>query len=250
MHYVILTGASKGIGLATAKELLSTKVKLFAISRSKNEDLIEFAKDEQGEISYIEFDLARIREIFSLMKKIFNEIDSQNTESLSLINNAGMLEPIRPIDNSSPVELSKNIDVNLTAPLGLVSQFIKQAKNFKVEKRIINISSGAAQHPYPGWSGYCISKAGIDMLTQVVAHEQADRAYPTKIMSLAPGIVATNMQKQIRQKDKSEFPRVEKFIQLKENNQLRSPETVGKKITEILFQDNFENGSRIDLRNL
>ncbi len=69
----------------------------------------------------------------------------------------------------------------------LSSAFIKHTKDWNVDKRIINISSGAAQNPYFGWAAYCTTKAGVNMLTKCIALEETDKKYPVKVISFAPG---------------------------------------------------------------
>lgn len=249
MKYVILTGASSGIGLATAKELIKNRSYVLAVSRHKNEELIDFAKNKNGKINYFEYDLSNIDQIRDLVDKIFSKVDLKNAESIHLINNAGMLEPVKFMKDIEPDEYHKNIGVNLIAPLALISEFIKHTKASRIEKRIINISSGAGDHPYQGWSAYCTSKAGIDMLTRVVKIEQENSTHPVKVIAFAPGVVATNMQKLIRRKSKDEFPRVNRFKQLKQKGQLLDPQVVGIKITELLYNDNFPDGEKIDIRD-
>ena len=65
-------------------------------------------------------------------------------------------------------------------------------------KRILNISSGAGRNPYEGWGAYCTTKAGLDHFSRVVAMEQANEQYPVEIVSIAPGIIDTDMQATIR----------------------------------------------------
>jgi len=248
MNYIILTGASQGIGLATARELLKQGAHVIALSRSANQSLIEFAKATDGRLNYTEFDLSKIDEIEDLFNNIFENIEPDKAQSIHLINNAGILEPVKLMQDIAPAEYNQNLSVNLIAPMALISEFLKHTKKLNIEKRIINISSGAAEHPYSGWAAYCTSKAGIDMLTRVVEIEQRQAEYPAKVLSFAPGVVATNMQQQIRGKSKNEFPRVERFKALKNNNQLLDPKVVGKRITELLAEDDFPTGAKMDIR--
>ncbi len=111
------------------------------------------------------------------------------------------------------------------------------------KKTIINISSGAGIKAYQGWSAYCASKAAIDMLTKVTALENKDYA----VLGIRPGIVATNMQKQIRNTDKKDFIIVDRFVELYENKQLSNPLEVAQKIYKITIKNKFNSGDCIRL---
>ncbi|MCF7741123.1 MAG: (S)-benzoin forming benzil reductase [Candidatus Marinimicrobia bacterium] len=249
MRYVILTGASSGIGLAAAKNLLQQGFHVLAVSRHKNTDLIKYADKQSGKIDYIEFDLSKTAEIENFMEQVFGKIVLAEADGIHLINNAGVLEPVKMMEDVEPSEYEKSLSVNLVAPMALISQFLKQTGEQNIDKRIINISSGAGDHPYAGWAAYCTSKAGLDMVTRVVKAEQSNAKYPAQIVSFAPGVVATSMQKLIRSKSKSEFPHVDRFKAFHRNQQLLDPDIVGKKIAELLEQKIFPDGQKIDIRD-
>ena len=85
------------------------------------------------------------------------------------------------------------------------------------------------------------------MFTQCVATEEAEKEYPVKIVAFAPGVVDTNMQAQIRETNK-DFTNLDRFIALKEEGKLLSPEYVAKAIRNLLETENFPQGEviRID----
>lgn len=130
----------------------------------------------------------------------------------------------------------------------LTSTFMKHTKDWKVDKRVINISSGAGKNPYFGWGAYCTTKAGVNMFTQCVATEEVEKEYPVKIVAFAPGVVDTNMQSQIRETNKEDFINLDRFIALKEEGKLLSPEYVAKAIRNLLETEDFPQGEiiRID----
>ena len=241
MNDIIITGASKGIGKALYNELKNNKNnRLYLVAR--NFEISEFMN-----ANIFKYDLSDVNYIDSLVEQIFNKIDLSNSERIVLINNAGILSPIKFSGNDEPYEIINNLSVNLMAPVLLTSGFIKKLKNFKGEKKVINISSGAGKAPYAGWSLYTTAKAGIDMFTRSIALEQSMVENGVKVVSFAPGIVETDMQKQIRNTNKEDFPLVDKFLQIKEQNLAFSPEIPAKAISELIFNE-FKSGELLDIR--
>ncbi len=247
----IITGASRGIGEAIANELIDKDNHLICCSRTKNNKLIEKAQAQGCQMDYYELDFADTSLVTSYFSQVFHKLDWQNAEHVALINNAGMLEPVARAEDSDPHLMANHITINLTSLMLISSEYIKAGERFSTSKEILNISSGAAYNPYPGWSSYCASKAGALMFSKVLAQEQQKADYPVKIVSLAPGVVETTMQETIRSKTKEEFPNIDKFIALKKDNKLYEPAFVARKIkNHILGNVNIEQGGEIDIRTL
>ncbi|WP_242222299.1 (S)-benzoin forming benzil reductase [Bacillus cereus group sp. BfR-BA-01380] len=248
MRYVVLTGTSRGLGEAIAAQLLEKGTKLISISRKQNEQLIEKARQLNIPFDFYSFDLQDVHQIESFMGKIFSNIDVTTVSSIHLINNAGMLAPMKPLERSESEQLIANVHVNLLAPMLLSAAFMNHTKDWSVDKRIINISSGAGQKPYFGWGAYCTTKAGINMFTKCIAVEETDKKYPVKIISFAPGVIDTNMQAEIRQTSKEDFIHLERFLALKEDDQLLSPNYVARAVIDLLETNHFNQGDiiRID----
>ena len=110
------------------------------------------------------------------------------------------------------------------------------------------ISSGAATGAYPGWSGYCAGKAAVDQWVRTAGLEQARAKNGCKILAVAPGVVETAMQQEIRATPAADFPDVAKFVALHEGGELRRPEAVAPEIWALLGRD-LENGAVVDLRD-
>jgi len=237
MKYYIITGTSRGLGESLVKQLMTTGNVIFCISRNKNESLILQADDNNVTLEYISFDLSQVGKLESLMQGVFSRIDHSNIESLVLINNAGILAPIKPAELCPSEEIITNTHINMTAPMILSSSFIALAANVNANKQIINISSGAGKKPYHGWSNYCSAKAGLDHFTRCVGLEQSTRANPVRILSLAPGVVDTEMQREIRATPKEHFHDLERFISLKEDGKLQDSDTVARFVIDLLQND-------------
>ncbi|MFW5792663.1 MAG: (S)-benzoin forming benzil reductase [Bacteroidota bacterium] len=249
LNYIIITGGSKGIGKGIAENLLKQGNHLIIISRTESEELKSKASELKADIDFVSFDLTHTYDIEGLMGIVFEKIDKVKTEKLILVNNAGIIHPIGYLEDCDPIKIQNHISINLIAPMILSKEFIQRSKDFECDKRILNISSGAAQNPYEGWSNYCTGKAGIDMLTKCVAQEQEREKYPVKTMAISPGIIDTDMQSVIRSTTSNQFPMRDKFVEFKEKGQLIPPNKAGEKISEILMSDKFKNGEITDIRD-
>ena len=233
---LIITGGSKGIGLALANQYYNNGFKVYSLART----VVSSLPFTQLKVDLINDGVA------SAFSSILNEINLNNIEKITLINNAGRLGKIGNLETIDGNDISETVTLNITIPLQLSGLFIKHTKGLKCAKTIFNISSGAAINPYQGWSVYCSSKAAIDMLTRVTALENTDY----KILAIRPGVVATNMQEQIRKTNKEDFIALDKFITLHKNNQLSKPIEVAQKIYKIDVKNLFNSGELIDLRDL
>ena len=168
MKYFIITGTSRGLGKALTEQLLQEGNTLFCISRKQSSELKNLASDKGVNLYYFSCDLQKLDDVEKVMGKIFTTIDFSNAEGIYLINNAGVIEPIIPAGKATAPEVATNIQVNLVAPMVLSTHFINYTSQYKTEKVIVNVSSGAANRPIYGWSAYCSSKAGLDMFTKAV----------------------------------------------------------------------------------
>ncbi|WMN11287.1 SDR family NAD(P)-dependent oxidoreductase [Marivirga salinae] len=224
----IITGASKGIGKGLAEKALETGADVWGINRTHS--------IEHKNYKALTFDLADIHDLLKELPQFFSE--AKDYERIVLINNAGTLGDIGHLGNIENESIPHLFDLNVSAPILLMNQFMKDFKNFKGKKIIINISSGAGKNAVDGWSGYCASKAALDMASKVAAKEAEMDGNGFIIKAIAPGVVDTEMQTQIRSTDKKSFSGVEKFKNLKEENQLSSEEEVAEKYFH--FIDNLE----------
>ncbi|MBN2726594.1 SDR family NAD(P)-dependent oxidoreductase [Candidatus Mcinerneyibacteriota bacterium] len=250
MKHVIITGASRGVGRALVHSLAYGNFVLHCIARTRLDDLAEEIEEKVGGIVTYPYDLSRLEGLPGLMETIFSHIEEP--EFVGLINNAAVLSPVGPLGKIESEKIGNAVNVNLSAPLILMNEFVRQSQILDCEKRILNISSGAGKHPYYGWSSYCSSKAGLDMASRVFAEEQKERkeAERVKILSLSPGIVDTDMQQHIRKQPRENFIYVGKFIEFHKSGALKKPEEVAEKIKEILFLDFFPDGEILDIREL
>lgn len=235
---LILTGHSKGLGRAILDAYLQKdEFEIIGISRTKlglnTPNLTEISMDF-SEISVLEDEFTRF---FPL----------RDYQQIILINNAGWIGEVKPVGSLQVKDLKTQINVNLLAPMCLTNAFVAAFGNTKAEKIICNISSGAASKPVEGWGGYCTTKAGLEMFTKVAAKESKDPKL--RYFSVAPGIIDTQMQDEIRQTNSLDFPQIERFKNYKENGDLASPESVAAKIIYLLENEDRFQGVIQDVRN-
>ena len=217
-----ITGHSQGLGKAIFEHYLAhSEIDLIGISRKK----IGYSNSRVKEISLNLSDLPALK---TTLQSLFN---FSGYEEISLINNAAWIGEIRSIEAQNPDSLEKAFKVNFLAPALIMNSFLKAFKGAEIEKVICNISSGLAYRPESGLSSYCASKAGLAMFTEVAALEN----HPgTRFFSLAPGIVDTPMQEDLRNTTEEEFPKSEMFKNFKEEGMLSAPGEVAIKVKFLL----------------
>jgi benzil reductase ((S)-benzoin forming) len=211
----IITGSSKGIGESLVDLLLQqADSEVFGISRSK------VVKDNP-KYKHLELDLGQIEE---LMKKVGEIFPSKQYERIVLVNNAGWIGEIDHFGNLADQSIKDIFDINTIAPAILMNAFVRSYGSLThTERIVVNISSGAAKKSVDGWSGYSASKAALDMLTKTAQLEAELDNNGIRFFAVAPGVVDTAMQSDIRSASEKSFSSLGKFKKLKENNQLSSP---------------------------
>ncbi|MRX73183.1 (S)-benzoin forming benzil reductase [Bacillus lacus] len=241
MDVYIVTGASRGLGESLAKQVLKKGAAVVCIARNVNQQLQSFAEEAEGTLYVVRSDLSVPEEADQAMDKAFSFLQLNDAFSVTLINNAGMVEPISPVGKTDTASLSSQVNLNLLAPMILSSAFTRLLENFQGKKRIVNISSGAASNPYQGWSAYCSTKAGLDMFTKTLAAEQRDHSAPVESISFSPGVMDTEMQKIIRETNKNDFAHVDRFREHYIKGELRSTDFVAELLLNLL-SGHVENG--------
>ncbi|WP_340152986.1 SDR family NAD(P)-dependent oxidoreductase [uncultured Marivirga sp.] len=220
----IITGASKGIGRGLAEKALKTGAEVWGINRTHS--------IEHENYKALTYDLSNIPTLLEKLPQIFS--NTSGFQKIVLINNAGTLGDIEHLGKIDSKSIPALFDLNVNAPLLLMNQFIRDLKDNESEKIIINISSGAGKNAVDGWSGYCASKAALDMASKVAAKEAEMDGTGFIIKAIAPGVVDTEMQTQIRNTNEKSFSGVDKFKNLKADNQLSSEAEVAEKYFHLI----------------
>lgn len=189
----MITGASRGIGEATAYALAEKGAQVFLTARSREaiEAISAKINESGGKAAFLASDMSRYLGVNSVVRRCVDTFGSLDI----LVQNAGVIEPIARIIDSDPRAWAKTMETNLNA----VYYGLRAALPI-MEKQgaglVINLSSGAAHQPLEGWSHYCAAKAGAAMLTRQ-AHLETEGSNIC-IVGLSPGTVATDMQVKIK----------------------------------------------------
>ena len=144
MRYVIITGTSQGLGEAIAAQLLEENTSIISISRRENKELTKLAEQYNSNCVFHSY-LQDVHNLETNFNEIISSIQEDTVSSIHLINNAGTLAPMKPIEKAESEQFITNVHINLLAPMILTSTFMKHTKDWKVDKRVINISSGAGK---------------------------------------------------------------------------------------------------------
>jgi benzil reductase ((S)-benzoin forming) len=242
----VVTGASKGLGRALALALAGHGYPVLALARPSTElDEIGglLASVAPGSRS-IECDLSNPTSIANAASLI----SQQTTFIAGLVHNAGAIAPVKPLDKVDASDWAHSIQVNLVGVQDL-TQRIYPLLGGEHQSRITVISSGASLRPIGSWSAYCVSKAGLDMWSRCVAEE--GRESNISSVSVAPGIVDTGMQTEIRSTPAEDFPSLQSFIDLHANGDLARSEDVAAQLMPLVTTHPMEqSGQRFDVREL
>jgi benzil reductase ((S)-benzoin forming) len=247
-HLTILTGASRGMGLAMARQLLAAGHDLLCISRKTSEELAGEAQRAGRRCEQWPQDLARADTAAARLETWLQGQDSARLGSLTLINNAGLIPRIAPLDEIPAAQLAEAMRVDLEAPMLLAAAFLRATAGWAVPRRILNISSGLGRRAMAAQAPYCAAKAGMDHFSRCVALEQARLANGARICSLAPGVIDTDMQVQLRGADADRFPDRGNFVGLKEKGMLASPEEAAQRVLAFLERPDFGANPVADVR--
>ena len=248
-HLFILTGASRGMGLAMARQLAQPGNTVLCISRSVNETLVVQAKQAGANLLQWTQDLALGARTSARLEQWLREQPGSSFVSATLINNAGVIPRIGPLSEADADDLSHALRVGLEAPMQLTSAFLRATVKWPGQRRVLNISSGLGRRAMASQAGYCAAKAGMDHFTRCLALEEALKTNGAKVCSLAPGVVDTDMQEQLRSADSTAFPDQSSFLNLKTSGSLTSPEDAAKRVLAVLMRADFGANPVADVRD-
>lgn len=222
----IVTGGSRGLGAAL--------VEAYA---ADGWDVLEFSRSgaaTRERVTSVRLDLARPEAARETFLDALGERLAAPPGEVHFVHNAAVLAPVGPPTLDGPPDWREHLDANVAGGIGLMGAFLALVEPLTARKVLVNVSSGAAKSAVRGWSLYCASKAACEHWIRCVALEQADLPRPTLCVSVAPGIVDTAMQEEIRAVPVARFPDHERFVGYHEGGNLRAPDDVARDYLTLL----------------
>lgn len=237
---IIITGASRGLGAATAKiaARLGANVVINARSEDDLASVAEQIRSSGGQVLSVPGDVSHIEDCWRLVNKALRQYGQVN----AIVNNAGIIEPIAPISEGDPHMWRANIEINVLGPVYLTQAALPHLR--KQNGRVINVSSGAAVKVIQGWGAYCTAKAAVNHFNRMLASEEPS----ITAIAFRPGAVDTEMQATIREEGKEGMPADahERYLGLHQQGDLLPPEVPGRSMAVLaLYAPNGWSGEFI-----
>lgn len=249
MDLCIVTGASRGLGRAIVEQLLAPDRTLLTIARQPDHSLDAAAAAAGARLEQWALDLAHDLGVSARLEAWLHQQPVKRFATATLINNAGLLGRVGPVEAMDADALAAVLRVGLEAPLLLTAAFLRATRSWPAQRRVLNVSSGAGRHPITGWAAYCTAKAGLDHFSRVAAEDEKLLPNPARIVSLAPGVIDTDMQRALRASDESGFPDKARFVELKESGQLASARDAAARCLAYLARPDFGTQPVADARD-
>jgi NAD(P)-dependent dehydrogenase (short-subunit alcohol dehydrogenase family) len=245
-HLSIVTGSSRGLGRAVVEQLLARGHHVLAMARSETDMPVPAG----AELEAWRVDLAEPVAVAERLGAWLHAHDATACASVTLINNAGVVNTPAPLADGDLHELSGALRVGLEAPLLLSAAFLRATSAWSCPRKLLLVSSGLGRRAMAGSASYCAAKAGMDHLARALALEEAMHANGARVVSLAPGVIDTEMQVQLRNADPASFPERARFQGLKDEGLLDSPAQAAAKLLKALAREDFGSNPVSDVREM
>ncbi|MDF7676043.1 SDR family NAD(P)-dependent oxidoreductase [Neisseriaceae bacterium ESL0693] len=236
--WAIISGHSRGLGQALAQGYLDQGYHVIGLARHS-------WPQPPALLQQVNIDLGNENQLTDWLAANPFTHELAQAKELILINNAGVVEPNALTGQQNPAAIVQAVKINVMAPLLLTNALIETATKAKVPLRIAHISSGAGRKAYPGWSIYGATKAALDQHAEAVA---AEKHPGVRIASIAPGVVNTDMQAQIRASREDQFPLRSNFVDLYASQRLQTPATTAQMIMTMMAAADYGQVVKRDVR--
>lgn len=238
----IVTGGGRGFGKAIAETLAGLGASVVVASRNAPElDVVANGiKKAGGKALAQTADVADERQVQELVLAAEHWVGPPTI----LVNNAGVLDPIGPLAETSGTSWLRNIAINVGGTY-LVTRAVLPGMLDRDYGRIVNISSGAADRASAGWSAYCAAKAAVDQLTRVLALEMEGSG--VAVTAFHPGYMDTGMQERIRQATPEQFPRVEEYRDAQRMGLVKDPHDPARVVAYLCLPATERNGAILEI---
>ncbi len=229
---IIITGVSTGLGRALAELYLDKGKTVIGLGRHNTLKHPNF--------TFVQIDLSSTSAL--------NDLDlSWVHGKVTLINNAGMIGQIGRVSELENWDLDRVMQVNTIAPMKLARKCYLRSDYD--DFTLVNISSGAALRAIPSWGAYCASKSALNMLSETFYLEEKELGRNPKVYSVAPGVIDTPMQEEIRNADPNNFSAHQKFVDLKKDQKLFTPDYCAQLLNNLIEKP-YNGEVFYDLRDL
>jgi len=234
MRAAIVTGVSRGLGEALAVALLARGWSVTGVGRRSG------ARLGGDRYAFVRCDVGDVAGMEAVLATPFATVASTDPAVACLVNNAAVAEPIGVVGTLAPADILRALTVNLAAPMALANLFCRAFAAKRGDRRIVNVSSGAAERTIAGGALYCTAKAGLEMLTRATV---ADHPGSTLVaVTLRPGVIDTGMQTFMRTQAPAALPSVGMFRDFHAKGALVAPEVVAHKTVDRLIDGPVEPG--------
>ncbi len=249
----ILTGASRGMGLAMARQLLQPGHTLVCMARHTQPELTTSAP-AGAVLEQWTVDLSQAAQAAQQLHAWLAAQPAGRYAGATLINNAGVIPRIAPLSACTGAQdmagLANALRVGLEAPMLLTAAFVGATEAWgAMPRKVLNISSGLGRRAMASQAGYCAAKAGMDHFTRCLALDEAAKPHGAKVCSLAPGVIDTDMQVQLRGASPADFPDVQNFASLKTGGMLTAPAAAAARVLAWLQRPDFGSNPVADVRD-
>ena len=247
---VILTGASRGLGEAMAAQYLADGAFVLGLSRKQSPELRASAT---GGLEQWPVDLADplpvAHRLATWLADFERRAGGQLPKRVRAIHNAALLSEPGNVAEADAASLAQSLRVGLEAPVALTAAFLRATAHWSTsDRRVLFVSSGLGRRPMAGSAAYCAQKAGLDHFARALALEEEARPQGARVASVAPGIIDTDMQKQLRGADPGRFKEQSTFAGFHSSGALDSPATAAAKVIALLERADYGRTPVADVR--
>ena len=247
---VILTGASRGLGEAMAAQYLADGAFVLGLSRKQSSVL---KASGAGGLAQWPVDLADPLPVADRLAAWLADFEARAAGHLPrrvrVIHNAALLSEPGNVGEADTANLAQSLRVGLEAPVALTAAFLRATAAWSAsDRRVLFVSSGLGRRAMAGSAAYCAQKAGLDHFARALALEEGTRAHGARVASVAPGIIDTDMQRQLRGADPGRFKEQATFAGFHSSGALDSPATAGAKVIALLERADYGQNPVADVR--
>jgi benzil reductase ((S)-benzoin forming) len=245
---VIVTGSSRGLGEGVAARYLAQGAFVLGLARHHAGALKPCDTLEQWPV-----DLADPLPIAARLGAWLAEFEARAGRAprqVRLIHNAAMISEPGDIAGSDPAVLAQSLRIGVEAPVALTAAFLRATGSWaQADRRVLFVSSGLGRRALAGAAAYCAQKAALDHFARAVALEEKARPGGARVASVAPGIIDTDMQRQLRGADPQRFPERARFDEWHRSGALDSPATAAARLVALLEREDYGSNPVTDVRD-